>query len=240
MMYKKRSYRTNISNIDFEQIHVTVRETDLFVLADRSYSDLVLNSVHRYRGYIESYIRYHPKFLTSLVPYEQDYFAPDIVRDMIAAGEKARVGPMASIAGAIAEHVGRDVLAAGSRNVIVENGGDIFLNSEQDVTVGVYAGESSLSCKVRLLVRKEKMPLGVCTSSGTVGHSLSFGKADAVSVLSKSTSLADAAATAIGNIVSSRDDIYRAFEWGFRISGVLGILIIVDEQLAAQGMIELI
>ncbi len=240
MKYKKRIYRSKISNVELQPFNVTVCETDLFVLADSSFSDLVLNSVHKYRGYIESYIKYHPQFLTTLVPLEQDHFAPDIVRDMIMSGEKAKVGPMAAVAGAIAEYVGRDVLLAGSRNVVVENGGDIFIKTEEDVTVGVYAGASPLSYKVRLLIRPEQMPLGVCTSSGRVGHSLSLGKADAVCVLSRSASLADAAATAIGNLVNNRNDVDKALEWGLRISDILGILIIVDEQIAIQGMIELV
>jgi ApbE superfamily uncharacterized protein (UPF0280 family) len=123
--------------------------------------------------------------------------------------------------------------------VIVENGGDIYLNAERDVTVGIFAGESVLSYKINLLLKREKMPLGVCTSSGTVGHSLSFGNADAVCVISQSSIMADAAATAIGNLVKSKKDIKIALERGIEIKGVSGILIIVGNTFGAIGEIEL-
>lgn len=239
MKYQERTYRNKICNKELQAFHVSVRETDLFILADHLLSDLVFQSVYKYREYIESYIKHHPHFLTSLVPLEQDNFAPDIVRDMLKAGEIARVGPMAAVAGAIAEYVGQDMLLHGCRNVVVENGGDIFLKTEQEVTVGVYAGESPLSYKVRILIKPEQMPLGLCTSSGTVGHSLSLGRADAVCVLSHSVSVADAAATAIGNLVRNKNDINKALAWGFKIKEVSGILIISGDQLGVQGNIEL-
>jgi ApbE superfamily uncharacterized protein (UPF0280 family) len=238
--YLERAYRSRVSNKELQSFHVTVLETDIFILADSLMSELAFDSVYKNRGYIESYIKHRPHFLTSLIPLEQDKFAPNIVRDMLTAGKIAKVGPMASVAGAIAEYVGRDLLNSGSRNVIVENGGDIFLKSEHEVTVGVFAGESSLSYKVKLLIKPDQMPLGVCTSSGTVGHSLSFGSADAVCVLSTSASIADAAATAIGNLVKNREDIRKALDWGLAIKEIEGILIIAGEELALQGMIELV
>jgi ApbE superfamily uncharacterized protein (UPF0280 family) len=146
---------------------------------------------------------------------------------------------MASVAGAIAEYVGNDLLAF-SRNVIVENGGDIFLNTDRDIKVAIYAGDSPLSYRVNLLLKAENMPLGVCTSSGTVGHSLSFGNADAVCVISKSSIMADAVATAIGNLVKSKNDIKIALERGIEIKSVSGILIIVGDTFGAIGEIELI
>ena len=83
-------------------------------------------------------------------------------------------------------------------------------------------------------------PLAVCTSSGTVGHSLSLGRADAVSVVSESCTLADAAATAIGNQVRSKKDIQNAVEFGQKIEGVLGILIILGDKLGMWGDLEII
>ena len=131
---------------------------------------------------------------------------------MSESAEKVGVGPMASVAGAIAEFVGNE-LSAYSAEVIVENGGDIYLKSLEKRIIGVYAGESPLTGKLGLEIDGEDTPLGVCTSSGTVGHSLSFGKADAVIVLSKSATLADAAATAIGNLVAQPEDITRGVEF---------------------------
>jgi len=239
MDFQERTYRNRVSHNNLIPFHVCVRETDLFILSDSDLSEIALKSIYIHRGFIESYIKSHPDFLTSLVPVAEDRLAPSIVRDMLKTSRDACVGPMASVAGAIAEYVGNDLLAS-SRNVIVENGGDIFLNTDRDIKVAIYAGDSPLSYHVSLLLKKEKMPLGVCTSSGTVGHSLSFGNADAVCVISKSSIMADAAATAIGNLVESKKDIKIALEKGIEINGVSGILIIVGDTFGAIGEIELI
>ncbi len=218
--------------------NISVRETDLFIRSDMDLAQLALSSVHRIRSALESYIAFHTDFLSSLTPVSYDEIAPEIIRDMMTASAKARVGPMAAVAGAVAEHVGRDLLNC-SRNVIVENGGDIFIQSLNDVQVGIYAGESPLTHRVSIKIRKEEMPIGLCTSSGTIGHSLSFGCADACCVKSESVALADAAATAIGNLVHGKKDILGALKEGMGIGGVLGIVIIVDDQLGAMGDIEL-
>ena len=236
--YQKRIYRNRILKNNLRTFNVIVGESDIFISADDMLVDAALLSINKYRSYLEAYISSHPEFLTSLHPIQYDDFSPQIVRDMIVSARKADVGPMAAVAGAIAEHVGRDLLEY-SRNAIVENGGDIFIHSQNDVRVGISAGRSSLSDKLAIIVRKDEMPMGICTSSGTVGHSLSFGKADAVCVKAKSASLADAAATAIGNMTKSQMDISKALKIGMSIEDVLGIIIIVDDQFGAIGDIEL-
>jgi ApbE superfamily uncharacterized protein (UPF0280 family) len=242
MKYQERFYRNRVYNKLLKEFNVTVRETDLFILSDADFSDVALTSVYKHRAYIESYIKYYPDFLTSLTPLKDDFFAPDIVRDMLKAANLANVGPMAAVAGAIADYVGRDILLESnleSKNVIVENGGDIFIKTEEQVTVGVFAGDSPLSYKVRIKIRPEQMPVGICTSSGTVGHSFSYGRADAVCILAKTAAIADAAATAIGNVVKQKKDIREALNRGRKIKEVSGILIIVGDQLGACGDIEL-
>ena len=236
--FKERTYRNRIIKNNLRTFNVTIRESDIFISADALFSDAALHSLCKYRSHIEAYIGSHPKFLTSLNPVQCDDYAPQIIRDMISAARKADVGPMAAVAGAIAEHVGRDLLQY-SRNVIIENGGDIFIHSLNDVYVGISAGSSPLSDKISIIVRKNEMPMGICTSSGTVGHSLSFGNADAVCVKAKSASLADAAATAIGNMTKSKWDIPDALQAGMKIESVLGIIIIVGDQFGAVGDIEL-
>jgi uncharacterized protein len=235
--YQARLYRNQILKNNLKTFNVTIRESDLFITADDIFIDAASFAVHKYRTYLEAYMTSHPEFLTSLYPVQTDDYAPQIVRDMIAAARKADVGPMAAVAGAIAEHVGKDLLQH-SKNVIVENGGDIFIQSQNDVHVGISAGKSPLSDKFSILIRNKEMPMGICTSSGTVGHSLSFGKADAVCVKAKSVSLADAAATAIGNMTKSKRDISKALHAGMKIEEVLGIIIIVDDQFGAVGEIE--
>ena len=238
MSYQERTYRNRVSHTDLTSFQVCVRETDLLILSDKDISEKALESVYIYRGYIESYIKNHPDFLTSLSPLRPDPYAPPIIREMISATINADVGPMASVAGAVSEYVGNDLLTL-SKNVIVENGGDIFLKTEKEVRVGIFAGNSPLTYKINLLFKPSQMPLGVCTSSGSVGHSLSFGIADAVCVVSNSATLADAAATAIGNLVKNKGDIRGALEKALEIEGVLGALIIIADQFGVIGDIAL-
>lgn len=238
MNYQERIYRNRVSNNGLTSFQICVRQTDLLISCDKSLSRKVLESVYIYRGYIESYVKNHPDFLTSLSPVRTDDLAPPIIRDMLKAAFAANVGPMASVAGAISEYVANDLLKI-SQNVIVENGGDIFLKTQREARVGIFAGSSPLTYKLNLLLKPAQMPLGVCTSSGTVGHSLSFGNADAVSVISKSSTVADAAATAIGNLVKGKGDIRTALEKGIEIEGVLGALIIIGDQFGVIGDVEL-
>ena len=239
MEYRERTYRHKILKGNLTSFHVSIRETDLFISSDRDLTEAARDAVYRYREFIETYIKSHPCFLTSLNPLPRDDLAPPIVRDMLESSQIAGVGPMAAVAGAIAQYVGYDLLKK-ARNVIVENGGDIFLKSENEIRVGIFAGESPLSYKVALRIRPEETPLGVCTSSGTVGHSQSFGRADAICVTARSASLADAAATSIGNLVKGKGDIKRALEVGTKMDGVLGIVIIVKDKLGAYGAIEIV
>ena len=146
---------------------------------------------------------------------------------------------MASVAGVIAEFVGRDLLKY-SDEVIVENGGDIFIKSKKKRILGIYAGNSPISNKLAIEIEGEKTPLGICTSSATVGPSLSFGKTDATVIVSKSAALADACATAIGNRVKEPGDIKSALEFAKKIKGVQGILIIFRDKLGAWGDIKIV
>ncbi len=237
--YEERTYRERTCVKDLVSFGVVVRETDLWVSADRNLEketrDLVLDCRHQ----LETYIRSHPEFSTALLPYGLDPLAPAVVRDMIEAAREAGVGPMAAVAGAIAQHVGIGLLNL-TDQVIVENGGDIFLKANRDVTVSIFAGNSPLSERVGLLIHVPQMPLGVCSSSGTVGHSLSRGIADVICVLSSSTALADSAATALGNRVKKRSDLERVAEWADRIDGIMGGVAIVKDKMATWGDIELV
>ena len=236
--YQERKYRNLLLDQGLVSFQVMVKETDLFIKATRNLAETARQSVLRYRHQLESYIHLHPFFLPSLSPWPRDDFAAPIIQNMIRAGREAGVGPMAAVAGAMAEAVGRDLLKE-SPEVIVENGGDIFLHSSRKVPIGIFAGKSPLSLRVGLLVPASENPWGVCTSSGTVGPSLSFGRADAVCVLSPSAALADAAATAVGNRVRSPADLERGLDRAKEIAGVVGAVIIVGDKLAVWGKIEL-
>jgi hypothetical protein len=238
-IYHKKTYRNSITDVGFVNFQVRDFETDLLIRANKDLSKEATDLVYSYRRHLENYIHDHPYFLTSFAPIKFDQLAPPIVRDMQSASILANVGPMASVAGAIAEYVGKDLLMY-SDNIIVENGGDIFISTQQDLQVGVFAGRSSFSQKIKLKILSQKMPLGVCTSSGTVGHSFSMGRADAVCVLSSSTIKADAVATAVGNIVKSPADLKKALNIGYEINGVKGIVIIIGDKLGAIGDITFI
>jgi hypothetical protein len=238
-MYQKRTYRNLVKTDDLVKFEVIVKETDLLVRAERDLSIETRESVLKYRHQLETYMAMSLEFQKSLIPLRDDPYAPEIVQEMIQASQLAHVGPMAAVAGAMAESVSKDLLQL-SREVIVENGGDIYLATSKERTVGIYAGHSSLSLKIGIVIKPEETPLGICTSSGTVGPSLSFGRANAVCIISKSSALADAAATAVGNIVKEKKDIELGLERGKEITGVLGTLIIIGEKMGVWGDMKLI
>jgi len=238
-MYEERSYRHFIKKDHLVSFQTTVKETDLWICADRLLADEAKEIVLTVRGYIESYIQMHPQFLKTLVPWLVDGPAPRIVREMSEAGTLAGVGPMAAVAGALAEAVGRGLMAY-SDEVIVENGGDIFVKLNRPFTCAVAAGKSPLSMRFGMRLDSTQTPISICTSSATVGHSLSFGKADAVCVVSSSCAVADAAATAICNRVGSENEIQQAINAGKLIDGVSAIVVIVKDKVGLWGNTELV
>ncbi|MCK9229213.1 MAG: UPF0280 family protein [Syntrophales bacterium] len=238
--YHERTYRRLSTGTGLVSCTVTVRESDLFISGDRDLSDPARRSLLKHRRIIEQYGREHPDFFSSLVPLrEESALAPGIVKTMMDASRSAGVGPMASVAGALAEKVSRD-LNGFSRTVIVENGGDVFLILEKgEARVSIFAGPSPLSCNVNLVLAAGKTPCAVCTSSATVGPSLSFGNADAVCVVAASGALADAVATALANRVQDKHDIRRVLTEAKEIDGVRGVVIIVGDALGAWGDVTL-
>ncbi len=209
-----------------------IKQTNLWINAERDLTRAAHAAALACRRTLERYGNRHPEFLESLEPVAAGSDAPPLVRTMIDAA--AGVGPMA----AVAEAVGR-VILEDSAQVIVENGGDIFLASREDRVVSIYAGDSPFSHRLAILVRSAQTPVGLCTSSGTVGHSQSLGCSDAVSVLSPSTALADAAATAAGNLIQGPGDIQRSLGFLASVSGITGALVIVGDKMGIWGAVEL-
>jgi len=237
-MYEPRTYRHWIKDTDLISFNVVVKETDLYIRASTNLKRKALKSVSKYRDMLERYIKRYPSFLTSLEPLPIDGNAPHIIKEMLESANRVGIGPMAGVAGAIAEFVGSE-LSAFSPEVIVENGGDIYLKSLKKRLIGIYAGKSSLTGKIGLEINETDTPLGICTSSGTVGHSLSYGEADAVIVLSKSATLADASATAIGNLIKQPNDIPRGIELAKSIEGLKGVIIIVGSNMGLWGEMKI-
>jgi ApbE superfamily uncharacterized protein (UPF0280 family) len=238
-MHEPRFYRLWIKDSDLVSFEVAVKQTDLYIRSRRNLRNKALKSVLKHRAPLEAYIERHPLFLTTLDTYQAEAEAPAIIKEMARVSQLTGVGPMAAVAGAIAEVVGRDLLAF-SPEVIVENGGDIFLKISKKRLVGIYAGQSSFTKKIALEILPRETPLGIGTSSGTVGHSLSLGSADAVIALSSSAALADAAATALGNIVKTADDIPEAIEKARSIEGLRGVVIIGGDKMGVWGRVKIV
>lgn len=184
---------------------------------------------------LEAYCLRQPFFATSYEPVDTEADAPPIARLMAAAAKIAGVGPMAAVAGAFAELLGNFLLSEGASEVVVDNGGDLFLKLDVPRMIRIYAGNSTFSDRIGLKILPESTPLGVCTSSASVGPSISLGDSDAACVVAKSPSLADAAATAVGNVVKGEGGISAGIRRAKGIAGIQGVLIVRGKVLGAWG-----
>jgi uncharacterized protein len=230
-------YRQAVESDDLVAARVRVKQTDMLVSASVDLGERAETLVNRFRHQIEDYIVAHPNFAASLAPLERDPAAPAVVGAMISAGATAGVGPMAAVAGAIAEFVGTELLPY-SRDVIVENGGDIFIRSEVPREVLLLVENTEFE-GLRIAVPPSPKPFGIGTSSGTTGPSLSLGGTDAVMAVAPSASLADAAATAVANVVKGPGDLADGIARARQI-GVDGVVVVTGQRIAAWGRIQLV
>jgi uncharacterized protein len=218
--------------------HFTLKETQCTIISDKQQAiQAAIESIRRNRQELDLYVRANPKFLHTLKPITAPE-NPPVARLMAIAAEKANVGPMAAVAGAIADLAVGDMTRIGCEVAVVEDGGEIFAVSNRPVDVAVAAGEEPLS--KRFGFRLTEFPIGVATSSGRFSHAVSFGDAEAAIVFCKDASLADAAATAVGNMVKGEDaqaGIQAGISRGMSIEGVNGVLIIYKGQVGMAGKI---
>lgn len=243
MGYSRRNYRQGLCPAGMKAFTVTVKETDLWIAVDEeAVTDSLAAEIEQYtwqeRRALEKYIQEDPYFTKTLEPFLVSPTAPSIALEMARAGNLARVGPMAAVAGAFAQRIGMEILRY-CRQVIVENGGDIFLRCDKPLSIGVFAGNSPFSQQVALRIKPREAPRGICTSSGRVGPSFSRGEADAAVVMAKDALLADAVATETANRVQREKGLDKALEFARQIPGIEGVLIIQDDRLAAWGDIQL-
>lgn len=230
MLYNYRGFCKNDNSL--VSYEVLYKETSLFVKTDKNFSTKVLKFIIEARKPIEKYILKNPEFCTSLTPIKPKSSMPTIVRKMCETTSEVGVGPMASVAGAVAEYVGTKMLKY-SKNVIIENGGDIFAHTIEPLKVGIYAGENSVfSNKIAVVVKLPNQNLGVCTSSGKVGHSLSFGKADVSMIVSSSAIFSDALATATANMVKIEKDVPLAVEFAKKFDKTLAVCVIKNKTIS--------
>jgi len=235
---KGRFYRSIVKKEDFLKFEVKVEETDLLIIAKKDLRNKIRQEVIRQREILKNYIKENPDFLFSFSPVYVES-EKEIIKKMSESSFLTKTGPMASVAGAIAEIIGKKFLSE-SDEIIIENGGDIFAKMNRDFIIGIYAGKSPLSMKVGIKLKKREIPYGIATSSGTVGHSISFGKADAVTVISSSATLSDGAATYFGNLIKDEIDKQLIISELKDFVFIEGIVIIKGKEIFLWGNLEIV
>ena len=218
------------------RVHFELRETAVTIIADERFIPEAKRSIFESREVLEQLIAEDPYFRSTLEPYDEGKNAPPLIKRMCDAARVANVGPMASVAGAVAEAAVLAMVSAGATHALVDNGGDIAMILDREVDIGIYAGRSRFS-EMAFRCEPVKHIMGMCTSSATVGPSISFGIADAAIVLSENVALADACASMLGNLVSSDKDkiMTGAVEEVAEVTYVIGCAAIVGNKIAFKG-----
>jgi len=214
------------------------KESNCTIIADREDGiETAISSIERHRRLLEEYIKEHPQFLFSLEPVTVDT-APEVVRLMAEASEKADVGPMAAVAGVLADLAVQEMIRAGCNVAVVENGGEVSAVSNQPIDIAFAAGDEPLSREMGF--RLKEFPVGVATSSGLFSHAFSFGDAEAVTIFAVDAGVADAAATAVANLITG-DDVQEVIRQGIdralSIDGVKGVFILYRGVVGKAGQI---
>lgn len=248
-MEKERFYRQSFNASRFTLFYVRYRESDLCIGVEKknyhpSMPAFVFHELMNTRDVLEQHAKQCPDFISSLQPlnYEMHLLHP-LLLWMYQAAEKAGVGPMAAVAGAVSRHIAEKLkkyYQLENAELFVENGGDICIQIYKPLLLGVYAGKSPLSQHIGVMLQPWQGLFGVCTSAGTVGHSLSFGKADAALVICHDAALADAWATSLGNKIKSENEVATAIAFSQQNPEILGALAICGETMAAQGNMEVV
>ncbi|MCW7754709.1 UPF0280 family protein [Desulfobotulus sp. H1] len=235
----RNRYRSTMGHAGLVGFRLTEQETDLHIQAVSDLSVAARKTLLRLRQEIREYISSYPEFSTNLTPWNENPGTSTLIQSMANASRLAEVGPMASVAGAIAEAVGRKLLRRSSR-IIVENGGDLFACSDLPLTIGLYAGDTPFSGKIAMQIPPPVDGMGICTSSGTLGHSISFGRADAAVVMGPDTALADALATSMANQIHKPEDIDTLIKKAAERQGITAMVLVKGDRLAAYGKVKLL
>lgn len=211
------------------------KDTNLRVASEAF--DLVTRTVVAERRLLERYIGRHPEFQTALVPVVLLAEAPEVARRMAAAADLTGLGPMAAVAGTLAQLGVEAAMAIGCREAIVENGGDIFIHSDTSVTIGIYAGDNAIGNRLAFRLDPQDLPLSLCSSSSTMGHSLSFGRCDLATVVARDGALADAAVTLVCNLIKTERDLTPVLNDVGAIAGIDGILAVKNGKIGLWGQL---
>lgn len=197
--------------------------------------DAVTEEIKNQRQILERYIERHPDFGTSLEPIELLSDPPLAAQRMAQAARLVGVGPMAAVAGTMAQLAAEAGMKAGAEEAIIENGGDIYLDTPESVVISLYTGTAQIADRLAFLVKPGDTPVSICSSSGKMGHSMSKGKCDLATVVAKDAALADAAATLAANLVSTVNDVDKALKQIEAIEGIDGVLIVKDDRVGLAG-----
>ena len=221
---------------EFVLAKVEIEETAATIAADREFLASAVEAIRSTRSQIERQIRQDRFFLTTLEPYDPEPSSQRIIRRMCAASAAAGVGPMATIAGVIAQEALEAMVSNGCRHGWVDNGGDIALITERPATLEIFSDpESRNACALELEPTDEI--IGVCTSSGTLGHSVSFGNADVALAIADDAVLADALATAIGNAVTDKKSLSTCFDKFKSMDGFRAGLAMIEGSISMHGKV---
>ena len=238
MLHNKRFYRLYSSRGRWNTYNIKLHTSDLYIRALNDISVTAAKLLNEARSEIEEHIKESTDFITSLEPIPEPEGSGEIVSAMYKASMKAGTGPMAAVPGAVAEYTGKHLLPF-SDEIIVENGGDIWMNIKNPVTIGIYCNNIYFRDRLAVKINKTDGPCSVCTSSSKTGHSISFGKADSATIIADCGALADAVATETCNRVKSQSHIEEAINFALSVSGVQGCIIVLGDRMAALGDIEL-
>lgn len=237
-MYEERFYRNQV--LSKFKLEVSHRESDLLICTDKNIDrNLAKNILIKYYKEIERYGKKNSLFLNSLSPLEEDKDAPVIVKKMMESSFLAGIGPFSSVAGAIAFYVGGELLRF-CDEVIVENGGDIFLKINEDKQIGVYLGDKFEIENLTLKIKKRNYTFGISSSSSCIGHSLNFGRADLVTVIAKDAIIADSFATSLSNKIKKIEDISKILEKVKNVPLIEGVLAAFEGKIFLWGDLEIV
>ena len=231
-------YRNNVKTGEKYNWKITYHYSDLLLSSDKDIAGLIEEPLKEIYCFLHGCFKEDPAFLKSLSPVSIKPDYPEIIKKMCLLSSKFNVGPMAAVAGTVNEFLA-EKMNKYCGSLIIENGGDLYLRSKKDRILGIYVKNKYFKDSISIRIKSENMPCGVCASSGTFGHSLSLGKCDLAVVLSKSAITADAAATAVANSISCKDDILKSIKHFRNCRGIDGLLIIKEDQIGLWGNIEL-
>ena len=235
----KDFYRVNISKKSDFVLKIRYKYSDLYISSDKDISDIIKQKIIDFYDIIENEIKENPVFEKSLMPITTSKTNNPLIEEMCRQSLIFNVGPMASVAGSLCHFIGQAV----NKNVkylIIENGGDVYIRSQNDVVLSVFLKSDFYKDGLQIRIRKDLLPCGVASSSGTFGHSLSLGKSDIALVIARNAITADAAATSFGNLIKDKEDLKNAVTLIKEKEGILGLLAAKDEKLALFGQIELL